>query len=305
MLLWEAQAAESSFELNQSLSNRSRYLSALENLVGPICMPNLFSTLKHDKPSEDSNCQLYLEKLLNLDEANPIGICARDGIDSSTCQTVNDGQIVETYKIRSDLYDDANDDKAELDLAFKLDQERNKDSAMKSMQSVMQIINSMPATPSPEALSKYQQDLRGAMQKLLRQSCKMSRVHFEKGVDRRFATPPTRTSLKAQEKASQTKKLLDELQKLSGDDAPPTPSPTPKKDSLVRVRYISEMCSAAIAQVLGRDNHIALTTCFKFGFYSKDCVTALRQEKQFLAALPKPQANGTPDPNAHKPFEEF
>ena len=95
VISWEQQMAQSAFELNPSIENRAELVHVLERLTQVSCMYELPKLLVYVGGSEEIECLKAVRSLLDLQQNNPVAICARDGIDAGTCQQAYKEQVVE------------------------------------------------------------------------------------------------------------------------------------------------------------------------------------------------------------------
>ncbi len=295
---WELQMAESNFALNSSNGNRSRLLMALERFVVSICMPTLAKQIIHKSIPDTDECKRTLAELLSLDTENPVAVCARDGIDSKSCASASRSQAVEAYTLSS--YRDSfsgNPETAEMDLAFKLADEKNVEQIKKvqielGALGTAGLAGGVPPTLSPLDISKQ----RNLFRQYLLLSCNTWRVAFV----RRKLDAYVENRNKGTKGIDQLKAEID---KLSGE-ALPTASPTPLNGEFTRVRYISQRCDSAIARVIRERPEMSLPSCLKYGPYSTECVKSRRQELM----IPRADASsGSASSSASRPggLEEF
>src|SRR5438552_1737830 len=72
----EEELSENAFNVSTSLDNRTKLMLTYEKMVLYNCMPNLLVTLDYHGNADNSRCQEYIDKLLNLVPEDPVAICA-------------------------------------------------------------------------------------------------------------------------------------------------------------------------------------------------------------------------------------
>jgi hypothetical protein len=93
----EIEAAAALFQNSGTLENRIVLVEAYEGFITATCMPHLWRYLQHEGKLKDPRCILAVSELLKLDAANPVAICARDGIDTRSCRELFGKQIIAAF----------------------------------------------------------------------------------------------------------------------------------------------------------------------------------------------------------------
>ena len=78
--------AESQLKLRQSDSAASELIAALEESLTTTCFGNIAKTLTYSGPPTDPLCLERMERLLQVNPDNPVGLCLRDGIEADSCK---------------------------------------------------------------------------------------------------------------------------------------------------------------------------------------------------------------------------
>ena len=117
------QMAESGYDLQKTPENFSTMVVGYEDMVSALCMSGLHESLFHAANPTEPNCRRYLDKLLELFPEDPVGMCARDGIDSRNCYDQFAYQQVDTYTFY-DRNQPGQSSPLQLDLKLSQDKDR-------------------------------------------------------------------------------------------------------------------------------------------------------------------------------------
>jgi len=90
----KALMADNAYSMVQTSDTKSDVISALEDYLNHMCLRDLPRTLQYDGSPSSETCLNLIDKMLGLDSENPSAICARDGIDSSSCRSAYMSQVV-------------------------------------------------------------------------------------------------------------------------------------------------------------------------------------------------------------------
>ena len=268
------QMAESGYDLQKTPENFSTMVVGYEDMVSALCMPELHESLFHGANPTEPNCRRYLDKLLELFPDDPVGICARDGIDSQNCYDQFAYQQIDTYTFY-DRNQPGQSSPLELDLKLAREKDRPQIEILAKKVNDAQLAfgqNKSAATRKILAQSLYQ---------FLGLQCRIVRTAIE---ERPRAVVISRLSQHDgdKKKESVSDPLLGYIDDKLGGGSSPTPTPIPLPTELkVRVRYLTPECLNAIAQYGAIDTYLAAPICTREGSISPRCVRAKRIERKY------------------------
>jgi hypothetical protein len=280
---WELEMSENSYALNQSLKNKTRLLKSYEKVLIKRCFKELHATLIYNGPSNDPICNKFIGNTFNLDQFNYLAICARDGIDSTTCKEAAISQKTNIYSpsAEEDLEEASLDDV----IKNKRDEPRIEQESNKLKTQIERIIT---ADPRKKKASE-QMKARSHMTQLLNMNCSRNRISLKENENTAPEPTPTTKSIFSQgdpeifltptpsEASSQTTPSKDPYSNLFNDSATRTPIAIESKSA--RVYEITNYCNAYIEYALKYDKRFAHALCYKHGFYTPLCIEAKRWEK--------------------------
>jgi hypothetical protein len=90
--------AESSLKLNPSLRLVAELSNALEAYLTKNCFGNLLQTLRYEGPPTNPDCIARMERLLEVYPDNPVAVCLRDGIEAKSCTDAYRNQRTEAFR---------------------------------------------------------------------------------------------------------------------------------------------------------------------------------------------------------------
>lgn len=285
-LIWELELAENSYKINKSIENKTRLLSAYEKVTVARCMPELLTTLAYTPDPQDTICLDFIGKALTIDPANPIALCAREGIDHVVCKAAFKKQKTGRYDTQLEIrqgtasLDDLLKSKKDEDL------QRKKLSETEARFYAARSDHSSKATP--ESLKK----LHEAVNQLLTLTCRDSRIRL---------TEPSPEELRAREQAAAvaapgqnpessmfvnlaTPTPADPFAEVFRSRRPEDDIKLPESD---RTWEISRKCDETLKRVKDMRPPPAYVPCAAQGFYSPECISALRLEKKSAPAQQK------------------
>ncbi|NMC62891.1 MAG: hypothetical protein GYA55_06940, partial [SAR324 cluster bacterium] len=292
-----AAMAAAHFEINPSLQNRSDLVYALSKLVAHRCMRTLHHTLVYSNPPQDKDCQDAIFYTLSLDPSNPEAICAKDGIDSPSCRNAFREQetvIRMPYKVDPNLLR-----KFESDIRIK---EGEQAAAISKAKDQLQAALSIIQNEATEAKKKPSSDLMNAFTTLLDIHCLPILIVPNPEYEKLQQEQNKALSQDSQDPASSNTKRNDlptfnqMLSQLINTPSKSTPIPRLRS----RSRVISENCHYYIQQSLEYIPDFPRAICHRDGFYSPNCIIALRKQK-----ISDAKASKTPISNVLGGLEPF
>lgn len=94
VLEWKLIMAETKHGISSEEKDRYALISAYQALIDQLCMPSLPTTLEYKGPGKKNlKCHKRIDELIELDPDNPSALCARDGIDASSCREAYSKQV--------------------------------------------------------------------------------------------------------------------------------------------------------------------------------------------------------------------
>ncbi len=278
--------AQTNFDINPSLENRVELLSSLEELVRNRCLRMLPRTLQYTGSPGEGECLTAVNRTLSLDPKNPTALCARDGIDSLSCSNAflfEDTETIESYKFTQMKFQ-------QVDLDYKLFQERIKNKASELQNKLVVAKNAYQFNKSPEN--------ENALKEILTDSLNLN-CGFSRTVPVVTPTPTPTPTVQATAPSSMilpentpkptpTKRGLEFL-KISDMVNDVKMSQTPAKQEATRIRYISSACSNLVDIAKNIFGRYDLSPCYLHGPYSPGCIQARRTQPQKPGQSPRPK----------------
>lgn len=98
----QLEVAETAYLLKKDDQTLGQLVGILEQAVAAYCMPELRTgTVLPSRPLE-GRCLATVQRIIEVDPSNAAAICARDGIDSTTCVDAYGGQRIQAYQPTSE-----------------------------------------------------------------------------------------------------------------------------------------------------------------------------------------------------------
>lgn len=297
---------ESSYKLTPSPKTLSELIAALERFLANKCVSEeIFRSLKYDGNPSDPLCKSRMDRLLALHPQNPVGICLRDGLDSETCRSAAQQQLVAVYDGSQDTETELLDPQLKAGLPGKVRARLEQQRAQ-----VKQLNQSFGLAQTPEQKDEIKGQIYLVYDNMLSSACAVASIRFvPKAVETPIPLPPKVEELKKNLGKIPPAMLADYqkqmLGKLEEELANSRGSATDKKvllqmiemvqnpeltqavaiDTLQRTRFILPQCNALIGQIIGIDASLPQPTCHKHGWFSPQCLDALRAYKRSRQAI--------------------
>lgn len=295
MLNLELEMAESSYSLNPNLESKSRLLNIYEKVVYSRCMAEMRRTLVFAGATHDQVCIDYIAKIFTLDPGNIVAYCARDGIDSESCRYASNRQSIIVFDPKKEEESGA----ASLDEVIA----RRKEGT-KVREETLKLLSRVRTLQRAKAQAGTLMQIRTSVERILSLNCsgpadiRVKLTGEEKKEE--VVAEPTVSSLVPPDDAatsgdSANKSGDDPISKLLRENFH-TPTPAVRLEKSFRQYEISKTCNDYILEALKIDPNLSTAHCYKYGFYSWQCMNALRHERRTGPSQSgKP---GTPQPGA-------
>lgn len=300
--------SESSYKLTPSNKTLSELISALEKFLTSRCVSaDVFKTLKYDGNPSNAACLSRLKRLLEVHPQNPIALCLKDGIDSESCRAAAEAQKVSVYDGSQDSQDELIDPVLKAGLPGRVTIDLDKDRAK-----VEDLNIKFGQTPTEEEKETIRAEIYKIYDRMLAAACSVTSVRF---IPKNQATPvpehPRLQDLK--EKFSKIPPAMragyqkQMLSKLEEELANSRSSPEEKKvlvemmrvlqnpeevvnvsvDSLQRTRLLLPQCFNLVNKISSIDGTLPQPSCHYSGWFSPQCIDALRAYQKKKAAIQK------------------
>ncbi|MCO6430153.1 MAG: hypothetical protein J5J00_04775 [Deltaproteobacteria bacterium] len=280
LLSWELGLAENAFLNMRNVKNKQRLLAVYEKVTAAICMPNLHKVLEHEGSPDYPKCPEFIKKTLELDPANPIAICARDGIKSVLCRATNHhttfstfhpeseeqlgiaslDDILENKKNRQQIADESLKLSNELQQLSKVEPKRRKAAHIKRMNEIHSSLLKLQCRNWRVILNQTDQDV--------------AREFEEKqgNEDDRFADSASaaRAATASAQESVLLRKIAEEFEITEALKQLPESK---------RIYQVSTECDRHIESALKFNKNHATAICYRYGFYSPQCVEALKAQR--------------------------
>jgi hypothetical protein len=309
LLLYQVELARTGNDLKPTTASQVRLIGALEKLVGPLCMQEVFTTYQYDGPGQNERCKKHIEELLSLLPTSPLGLCGKFGLYSQQCLSASSNQLIEEFDPAQRSTSFLPQLGGELALHFKLAHQRTKENALKIQQMIEHLKRKRVKTKKKKDKEEISTKLRGHLYELVNLQCSSTKTDYETKYTRSQLGKHTKTISGASSLltpstptpdplAQELNSFLEEIERnrerskeheldLRGKRVTPDPRQTKTRPeesmfstSLVRVRYISAQCISAIKNARFHKAAEALGECFQFGTYSPQCVSAVKHERE-------------------------
>lgn len=310
--------AESRFKLSKSPKAINDLVNALEEYLNANCMEKLLQTLSYAGNPTDPTCIARVQRVLEINPTNPVGICVRDGISAKSCIEAYQNQKVEPIYSGSKA--------ADIDPALKVGiSAATNERIEKVEQSLNEVNTKYQATTDPEEKRTLINDAATLYDQALSMACKISAVsltpreqsdsikerpEISQARERLLQIPP---AIRRDYQAEMEKKALEEMGLSSTSDSrkqelkellkviqDPSSIPTAQLVNTERTRLILDRC-AGLLQVAGQIvPDLPAVTCYHEGWYTPKCIVALKKWR-IIKQQERAVAKGTPASKAGTP----
>ena len=287
ILQLQVSMADNSYRLNKNLESKSRLLSVLEKVLYSICLTEVANNLKQSGANKNETCSKYVSQILNLDAGNVVAICVRDGIDSRTCRYASENQKTNTY----DPEREQKDETAQLDdvVTYKKEQQ-------KIQEETDSLYNNYSTLEYSEKNKKNILERKQIISKILSLNCARSRIRLEKLTEetQKSIRKKSTSLIDYEPETSESSERKPTAVPVAKDDAFTellnkhfkTPTPTVTIAESFRIYEITSDCNRYLEEAFKLDANLPAAQCYKWGFYSWQCINAKRIEMKSLSAKP-------------------
>src|SRR5690606_4225125 len=100
-------------------------------VIALACMPHVMQSLQYAGSPKDPVCLETIDRVLKIDVENPIAICARDGIDSKSCESAFAAQEREVYPPNLPLWPESEGPGSDLEMQLEASRTMSQAESMK------------------------------------------------------------------------------------------------------------------------------------------------------------------------------
>jgi hypothetical protein len=274
IMLIELEMAENGYTINKGADSKTRLLSIYEKVLFLRCLSGTFATLTRSAPATDQVCLDYSGRALKLDPGNPVGLCVRDGMDSGMCKAASEAQNLMPY----DPQGEEKSEKASLDEVIALKRE-----GTKTREQTATLYNKMKYLDRDgKGLQESLYMKKMYMEQILDLNCTRPKIVLADNGDETTASVATKansmvapdTDTDGGQKAVNTP---DDFSKLLNEHFS-TPVPLVTAPKSPRTYKITIQCQRYIDEALKIDPNMSRAICYKWGYYSWQCLNAKRRE---------------------------
>ncbi len=278
-LIFELEMAENGYTINKDILSTTRLLRIYEKVVFQRCLYEAYYTLAHSTKTKDKICLSFIDKIFDIDPGNIVAFCAKDGNDSQTCKTASLKQTISTYDPRRD----EKENKASLDEVIA---ERREGPQIKEKTDELLDKLRLLNIPGNKKKNNPAAEKKAILLEILNLNCQRPRIKLEKLYVKEEVRKDTSGSLiapdslindKKQELSEATKTTDPFSQMLNEHFSTPTPVVVLPKSH--REYQVSIICNEYIEDALSFDSNFSAALCYRWGFYSWQCINARRNEK--------------------------
>lgn len=307
--------AENNFQHSPSPHNLSELVASLEEYLNTTCLKDLPRTLRYDGPPTDPLCVARMNRILEINPDNPVGICLRDGIGAPSCQAAYSNQTLVPYSSSSD------DAKLLLDPSLKVGITAREAIQLEEYRKQSDALIHTAKQGNTEDIKKQAtEELTNVYDKMLSIACRITVLRLEPRQDTQKEQEDRSITEVRQKLLSippelrgeyQEKMLLDysdelhlakteydktRLKKMIEMIKNPEGIGSATAESFLRKRYVLQRCSNLLRQARQNVPPFPSPTCHQEGWYSPQCVQMLRTWKAQRDSKAAASPNGTPGP---------
>ena len=308
------QMAESTYKLRPSVKTLSDIISSLEDVINATCLAQLPRTLSFPGKPSDPTCVGYMERLLELHPENPVGLCLRDGIDAPSCKDAYKKQAVA-------VYDPSQHDGILSDPSLRIGITRQENEKLQQLSEELQKLNQqyqlIQDAPEKQRLVDQATEI---YDQALATACRITGVTLMQTSDTfdpssdaeirdiREKLLPLPQSVREDHQGRMLHQAEEKLKEMKAGSADwtrqqgviqtikrPELEPIPSASSLQRTRLVLSSCAQFIQEATAatQAQGFPAPTCHKDGWYSPQCIQALKSWRA-LKAQRKAVMSGTP-----------
>lgn len=314
----KVEMAESRLKLNPSPETTNELIVALEDFLNSTCLAKLPQTLSYSGNPSDPMCIARMQRILEINPGNPVGLCVRDGITAQSCVDAYQDQKLSIFYPSSSLDG--------LDPALKVGLSASDLTKIDGFEKSLFDIDSQYRTATDDVTKKKLiDDASLVYEQALSIACRVSSLKLEAKVsdiqsqeeqeleqtrERLIQVP---AAIRGDYQRQAAEKVQQELQSgkvtperretlmlmLKIIDSPEDPLPQKARET-IRTRVILARCNDFMEQAKKVTPDLPSPVCYREGWYSPQCIQALKRWR----ALQK-QAEVKATPRGPTPVSSF
>lgn len=288
--------AEAQYRLKKTGATISELVAVLEAEIAKKCFQGMHKNLAYLGNPTDPECTAKIERLLSVENENPVATCAKEGIDSPRC--------LELYKTQDILVYDSSQDasKALIDPVMRIGYSAKEVASLEELRNKISSLHKEAQTAQnseiiPQFLKTFDMMLkiacRPVSERLLEKEMNFSPdsdPEMQQIRDKLLAIPPSLRSdyqqemlreyeKKGKESAGQpdTLKRIEQILQIIQNPQKPLEKSI---GELKRTRFITPECYKTLQMVAEFDSRLPWPVCYYSGWYTPACVEALRKWRQ-------------------------
>lgn len=319
----KVEMAESRLKLNPSPQALNDLVIALEELLNSKCMTKLPQNLTYPGNPSDPICIARMQRILEINPGNPVGLCVRDGITAQSCVDAYQNQQLSIFYLSSsnEGFDPAlkvglsaadtaritgfEKSLAEIDQRYQMattdaDKKKCLDDATLVYEQALSVacrITSVKLTPKTSTeTSQESLEITRTRERLLQVPPAI------RGDYQRELTEKTIKEMESPTVTTQRRSELEALLRVI--DAPDAPIPQ-KATETVRTRIVLAKCSEFMENAKKATPDLPNPVCYREGWYSPQCVQALKRwrvmkQQEEIKARAKAAPANSPAPSTFR-----
>ena len=291
----KVEMAESRLKLSPSPQALNDVIIALEELLNSKCMTKLPQTLTYPGNPSDPVCIARMQRILELNPGNPVGLCVRDGITAQSCVDAYQNQQVSVFYPSSSIEG--------LDPALKVGLSAADTARITGFETSLAEINQRYQSAVADAdKKKCLDDATLVYEQALSVACRVTSVkltpknstepskedlEITQTRERLLQVPP---AIRGDYQRELTQKVMKELESttvsterravlqmlLQVIDAPDAPVPQQATET-IRTRIVLANCNEFMELAKKATPDLPNPICYREGWYSPQCIQALKR----------------------------
>lgn len=304
--------AENSLKVNPSLRTLSELTSALEQSLNSRCFGDMLRTLSYQGPPQDPACLARIDRLLEVYPNNPVAVCLRDGIEAPSCRSAYQEQHLVAFSGGSSYQDPA----------LKVGLSENDSKRLGQLSGALQDVDTaFRNAATDEQKLKSLEDGANLYDQILSIACKVAGLRLDEPADRKedkedpsirdvrerlLKIPPALRGdyqrqllqqaeeelAKAKNDTTQKKIIIQKINVIQNPDQKKTLSAA----GTLRMRVVLSQCKDFIEKFEKILPDAPAPPCYRAGWYSPQCINALRNWRAYHQELSKRVEKSRPKP---------
>ena len=310
--------AETRLKVNSSLEAIIDLMIPLEEYLNSNCLGKLAQSLTYAGNPSDPTCIARMQRILEINPSNPVGLCVRDGITAQTC--------IEAYERQSTEVFVGDPDQGTVDPAMKVGLSANDQNRIAQLQETVRLIDEKyQQAPNNEEKRALIKDALVHYDQAMSLACRLTSVtlrpqstsagtveHPEvaktrakllqvppgiRGDYQREMAQQVAGELAAPGTSQERREILTQIQKVI--ENPEGPIAVDAKNTS-RIRYILSQCNDLIKKAEKVTPESPTPLCHRSGWLSPQCISAvkrwraLKQREESIARGADPAKASTP-----------